>query len=145
MKILVAYDGSESADAALEDLARAGLAAGAEVLVMTMADVFVPPPINEEIDNTFPLYVPEGIRLAHERAQHKLEEAEALAKKASQKIRLAFPNWYVRYEAEADSPAWALIRTADQWKSDLIVVGAQGHAVFGGRLILGSVSQRVLY
>ena len=51
MKILVAYDGSESAHAALYDLKRAGLAAGAEVLVMTVADVFVPPPINEEIDN----------------------------------------------------------------------------------------------
>ena len=145
MKILVAYDGSESADAALEDLKRAGLAPGAEVLVMTVADVFVPPPINEEIDNTFPMYVPDGIRRAHERAQHKLEEAEALAKRASQQIRLAFPNWYVRYEAQADSPAWALIRTADQWKPDLIVMGAQGHTVLGGRLILGSVSQRVLY
>ena len=145
MKILVAYDGSESADAAVQDLARAGLVAGAEVLVMTVADVFVPPPINEAIDNTFPMYVPEGIRRAHERAQHKLEEAEALAKRASQQIRLAFPNWYVRYEAQADSPAWALIRTADQWKPDLIVMGAQGHAVLGGRLILGSISQRVLY
>jgi len=145
MKILVAYDGSDSADLALEDLKRAGLARGAEVLVMTVADVFVPPPIDEETDNTFPLYVPEGIRRAHERAQHKLQEAEALAKRASQQIRLAFPNWYVRYEAQADSPAWALIRTADQWKPDLIVMGAQGHAVFGGRLILGSISQRVLY
>lgn len=145
MKILIGYDGSESADAALEDLKRSGLAPGAEVLVMTVADVFVPAPINEEIDNTFPLYVPEGIRRAHERAQHKLEKAEALAKKASQQIRLSFANWYVRYEAQADSPAWALIRTADQWKPDLIVMGAQGHAVFGGRLILGSISQRVLY
>jgi nucleotide-binding universal stress UspA family protein len=145
MKILVAYDGSESADGALEDLKRAGLPRGVEVLVMTLADVFVPPPINEEIDNTFPLYVPEGIRRAHERAQHKLEEAETLAKRASQQIRLSFPNWYVRYEAQADSPAWALIRTADQWKPDLIMMGAQGHAVFGGRLILGSISQRVLY
>lgn len=145
MKILVAYDGSESADAALNDLKRAGLAAGAEVLVMTLADVFVPPPINEEIDNTFPLYVPHGIRLAHERAKHKLEDAEALAKRASQQIRLSFPNWHVRYEAQADSPAWALIRTADHWKPDLIVMGAQGHAVLGGRLILGSTSQRVLY
>ena len=145
MKILVGYDGSEFADAALEDLKRAGLAAGAEVLVMTLADVFVPPPINEEIDNTFPMYVPEGVKLAHERARHKLEEAEELAKKASQHIRLAFPSWYVRYDAQADSPAWALIRTADQWKPDLIVMGAQGHAVFGGRLILGSISQRVLY
>jgi len=145
MKILVAYDGSESAHAALDDLKRAGLAAGAEVLVMTLADVFVPPPNNEEIDNTFPMHVPEWIRRAHERAQHKLEEAEALAKKAGQQIRLSFPNWYVRYEAQADSPAWALIRTADQWKPDLIVMGAQGHALFGGRLILGSISQRVLY
>jgi nucleotide-binding universal stress UspA family protein len=145
MKILVAYDGSESADAALEDLKRAGLARGTEVLVMTVADVFVPPPIDEEIDNTFPLYIPEGIRRAHERAQHKLEEAEALAKRASQQIRLAFPNSYVRYEAQSNSPAWALIRTADQCRSDLIVMGAQGHAVFGGRLILGSISQRVLY
>ena len=38
-----------------------------------------------------------------------------------------------------------IIRTADQWKPDLIVMGAHGHAVFGGRLILGSISQRVLY
>jgi nucleotide-binding universal stress UspA family protein len=145
MKILVAYDGSECADAALEDLKRAGLGVGAEVLVMTVADVFVPPSIGEEVDNPFPMYVPEGIKRAHERAQHKLEQAETLAKKASKQIRLSFPGWYVRYEAQADSPAWALIRTSDQWKPDLIVMGAQGHAVFGGRLILGSISQRVLY
>jgi nucleotide-binding universal stress UspA family protein len=145
MKILVAYDGSECADAALEDLQRAGLADGAEVVVMAVADVFVPPPFDEDVDNTFPMYMPEGVKRAHERAQHKLEQAEGLAKKASRQIRLSFPSWHVRYEAQADSPAWALIRTADQWKPDLIVMGAQGHAVFGGRLILGSISQRVLY
>jgi nucleotide-binding universal stress UspA family protein len=145
MKILVAYDGSECADAALEDLKRAGLAAEVEVLVMSLADVFVPPPINEEVDNTFPMYVPDGIRRAHERAQHKLEQAEGLAKRATEEIKSVFPKWHVRYEAQADSPAWALIRTADQWKPDLIVMGARGHSVFGGRLILGSISQRVLY
>ena len=145
MKILVAYDGSESADAAVEDLKRAGFGAGAQVLVMTLADVFVPPANNEAVDETFPMYVPDGIRRAHQRAQHKLDQAEDLAKRASQQIRLSFPNWHVRYEAQADSPAWALIRTADEWKPDLIVMGAQGHAVFGGRLSLGSISQRVLY
>lgn len=145
MKILVAYDGSECADAALEDLKRAGLHVESEVLVMTLADVFVPPPINEETDNTFPLYVPEGIKLAHRRAQHQLEQAEALAKRASEHIKSVFPQWQVTYKAEADSPAWALISTADQWKPDLIVMGARGHSVFGGRLILGSISQRVLY
>ena len=146
MKILIAYDGSNDADAALEDLKRAGLGgvAGTEVLVMSLADVFVPPPI-DAADNTVPLYVPEDIRLAHERARHKLDDAEALAKRASEQVQSSFPDWHVRYEAQADSPAWALIRTADQWKPDLIVLGAQGHAVFGGRLILGSISQRVLY
>ena len=145
MKILIAYDGSESADAALEDLRRAGLGAEAEALVMTVADVFVPPPINEEIDNTFPLYVPAGIKRAHERAQDKLGEARELARQVGEQIRSLFPTWRVSSEAEADSPAWALIRKADQWKPDLIVMGARGHSVFGGRLILGSISQRVLY
>ena len=144
MKILVAYDGSKCADAALEDLRNAGLEGEAEVLVMSLADVFVPPPI-VEVDNTIPMYVPDAVRKAHERARHKLEEAEALAKRASEHIKSLFPKWHVSYEAQADSPAWALIRTADHWKPDLIVMGAQGHSVFGGRLILGSISQRVLY
>ena len=39
MKILVAYDGSDGSDAALEDLQRAGLPTTAEVLLMTLADV----------------------------------------------------------------------------------------------------------
>ena len=68
-----------------------------------------------------------------------------MAKRASEQIKKSFPEWHVRHEALADSPAWALIRTADEWKADLIVVGARGHSVLGGRLILGSVSQRVLY
>ena len=145
MKILVAYDGSEYADAALDDLKRAGLGSEVEVLVMTLADVFVPPPIDEEIDNTFPMYVPEGVRRAHERAQLKLEEAQTLAKRASERIKSMFPDWHISYDTEADSPAWALIRKADQWTPDLILMGARGLSVFGGRLILGSISQRVLY
>ena len=145
MKILIAYDGSEYANAALHDLKRAGLGSEVDAVVMTLADVFVPPPIDETVDNTFPMYVPEGVKRAHERAQQKLEEARGLAKRASEEIRSLFPDWHVSSEAEADSPAWALIRKADEWKPDLIVIGARGLSVFGGRLILGSVSQRVLY
>ena len=142
MKILVAYDGSEHADAALHDLKRAGLGSDVEVLVMTLADVFVPPGIDED---TLPMYMPEGVKRAHEQARHKLAEAQGLAKRASEQLHSIFPDWIVSFEAEADSPAWALIRKADQWKPDLIVMGARGHSVFGGRLILGSISQRVLY
>lgn len=145
MKILIAYDGSESADAAIEDLKSAGFPKTAEARVLSLADVFLPPPINEEVDNTFPMYVPAGVRRAHERAESKLKQADSMAKQASEKIQLSFPEWQVRHEALADSPAWAIIKAADQWKPDLVVVGAQGHSVLGGRLILGSVSQRVLY
>ena len=130
MKILVAYDGSDSADAALDDLRNAGVGAAAEVLVMSMADVFLPPP---------------SFKIAHERALHQLHQSEALAQQAREQIKSAFPDWNVQYEALADSPAWAVIRKADEWKPDLIVMGARGHSVLGGRLILGSISQRVVY
>src|SRR6185369_17243696 len=143
MKILLAYDGSECAEIALTDLQRAGLPEEAEVVVMSLADLFVPPP--DESDSTAPAYVPEEIRHAHEHAQHMLEQSEVLAKRASEQIKSVFPGWTISHKAEADSPAWALIRKADEWKPDLIVMGARGHSVFGGRLILGSISQRVLY
>lgn len=145
MKILIGHDGSESANTALEDLKAAGLDTESDVLVMCVADVFVPPPINEEIDDTFPMQVPEGIKRAHERARHKLEQAGDLAKQVRDRIMSLFPDWTVNSHAEADSPAWALLRKADSWKPDLIIMGARGHSVFGGRLILGSISQRVLY
>lgn len=145
MKILIAYDGSECANAALDSLRHAGLPNEADTIVMTVADVFVPPPINEEIDNTFPLYVPDGIRRAHAHAERELEKARSLTEQAGKRLRSAFPNWKVQSEAVADSPAWAVISKADEWKPDLIIVGSHGHSVLGGRLILGSVSQKVLY
>ena len=144
MKILIAYDGSEWAEAALEDLKLAGLDLEAEVLVMSVADVFIPDPVNEE-DDSGTGYVPEAVKRARENAQHLLGQAEVLAGQASEQIKSTFPNWNVSYQAEADSPAWAVIKKADDWKPDLVVMGARGHSVFGGRLILGSISQRVLY
>lgn len=143
MRILIAYDGSDHADAAIASLSSAGLPSKAEVVVMSVADVFVPPPIKEE--EMFPPHEPEVVRLAHERAEEKLGEAEAMATRAEEQIRTRFPQWQVSHEAVADSPAWALISKADNWKPDLVVMGARGHSVLGGRLILGSVSQRVLY
>ncbi len=141
MKILIAYDGSECAETALEDLKHVGLPAEVEALVMSMADVFLPPP-DDEVET---VYVPDAVKRARELAQDQLGAAAAAAKHATEQIKSLFPNWQVRSEALADSPAWALIRTADQWNPDLIIMGARGHSVFGGRLILGSISQRVLY
>jgi nucleotide-binding universal stress UspA family protein len=143
MKILVAYDGSDGSDAALKDLGRAGLPDTAEVLVMSLADVFLPP--DDQSDKTATPYVPETVKLAHQRAQQKLEEAQDMAQRASEQIKSMFPTWSVQHEALADSPAWGLLRTADHWKPDLVVMGARGKSVRQARLILGSISQRVLY
>src|ERR1043166_7573552 len=43
MKILIGHDGSQSADAALVDLQRAGLPVEAEALVVSVADVMMVP------------------------------------------------------------------------------------------------------
>ena len=115
MKILIGYDGSECADAALEDLRRAGLPDRAEALVLSVADVFVPAPVDEEIDNTFPFYVPAGVKRAHEHAARVLGGARATAERAAGRVRESFPGWGVRAEASADSPAWALVLKAGEW------------------------------
>jgi nucleotide-binding universal stress UspA family protein len=142
MKILIAYDGSEFADAAIEDLRHAGLPATAETLVFSVADVFVPPAIAAG-DDVLP--EPAAVRRAHQRAERKLKEAETRARDASERLRKDFPEWKVSYEAAAESPAWAIIFKAGEWQADLIVVGSHGKSGLAGRLILGSVSQRVLY
>ena len=145
MKILIGYDGSECAEPALEGLRRAGLPAEADVLVVSVADVFLPPPANKETDDIFPLIVPASVELAHEQAAKKVAHAHDLAHKAKTTLSRLFPKWEIQVEACADSPAWALIKRAWKWKPNLIVVGSHGHSAFGGRLILGSVSLRVLY
>jgi nucleotide-binding universal stress UspA family protein len=114
MKILIAYDGSSHADAAIDDLRRAGLPREAEAVVVCVRQEAM--------------------------AQ---EEAQTLAHAASQHVLSYFPSWKVQTEVRSGAPAWELIRMADDWKPDLLVVGSQGRSALG-RLLLGSVSQKVV-
>ena len=43
MKILIAYDGSRYAEAALDDLTRAGLPTDVEAHILSVAEVWLPP------------------------------------------------------------------------------------------------------
>lgn len=144
MKILIGYDGSDFSEAALRDLTRAGLPGVGEALIMSVADVFQPPPIKEE-DTVFPLSVRAGVWRADKVAAEAIGEARDMAEGAKATVLKLLPGWQVISESCAESPAWALIKKADEWKPDLIVVGSASHVVMGGRVILGSVSQRVLY
>ena len=44
MEILIGYDGSDCAEAALDDLKRAGLPPNAEACILSVAEVWLPPP-----------------------------------------------------------------------------------------------------
>ena len=143
-KLLIAYDGSACSDAALNDLRRAGLPPAVEAIIVTVADVILPPS-DEALPDVPAIRIPEVERHAREHAQRAIEEARALAERAAKRVKADFPGWEVRAEVRSDSPAWGLLKMADKVKPDLIVVGSHGHSLMGGRLILGSVSQRVLY
>jgi nucleotide-binding universal stress UspA family protein len=128
MKVLVAYDGSECADAALDDLRRAGLPSDAEIKVLSVVENWLPPPSALEI------------------IEHVDREKEYLALARRGGIRLVSmePGWDVKPESGAGSPATVLIEKADEWGADLIVVGSHGHTALG-RFFFGSVSQKVLH
>ena len=141
MKILLAYDGSSCAVAALNDLQRAGLPAVAEVRILSVAEVFLPPPPDAPAVGAAP--PPVGVQRAQARALQAVEEARSLAMQARDRVLERFPGWQVQADARADAPAWAVIKEADAWQPDLIVVGSHGRSALG-RLVIGSVSHRVV-
>jgi nucleotide-binding universal stress UspA family protein len=145
-QLLIAYDGSACADAALNDLRRAGLPPTLEAVVVTVAYVFLPPTEGEMLpDELIPPGVAAMVRPHQLHVEEELKKALELARQGASRVRADFPEWSVRAEADGDNPAWAVIKMAGSLKADLIVIGSHGHSSAGGRLILGSVSQRVLY
>lgn len=141
MKILIAYDGSESADIAIDGLQRAGLPSeNVEARVVSIGEVWLPPP--EVGDETFPPKAP-GLKEARERASQVMEEAERLAQLGSKRVQKRFTGWQVSHEVRNGSPGFELLNCARECAMDLIVVGSHGHTALG-RFVLGSVSQKVL-
>lgn len=144
MRILIGYDDSEYARAALADLQRAGLPPDAEVLVLAAVDAWLPSEA-PAADATLP-------RLSEIRAKilDAIDRQRKGAEQAAERLGAAFPGWTIRVEACADSPGWALVKRAEGVDggiggkpADLVVVGSRGRSGLQ-RLLLGSVSHRVL-
>jgi nucleotide-binding universal stress UspA family protein len=133
MKILIGYDGSACADAAIDALRTAGLPAKSEALVICVADGSLPSPdeITQEANSD-------------DSCRSKLEGAEALAQKAGNTIASYFPRWTISAEGLWGSPAQVILDTADWWHPDLIVVGSHGRSPVA-RLFLGSVSLELIH
>ena len=73
-KVLIAYDGSSCSDAALRDLVHAGLPLAVDALVVTMADIILPPP-DDELPDVPAVRIPEVERHAKERGERFRQRA----------------------------------------------------------------------
>ncbi|MBS1788500.1 MAG: universal stress protein [Acidobacteria bacterium] len=134
MKILIAYDGSECADIALDDLLRAGLPSKAEAKVVSVAEQVVPFPA------TFGMVETDFVESLLPEFANLKEQTEF----ASSKLKVAFPEWKVMTVVGVGSPSSFIINQADEWKPDLVVVGSHGRSAIG-RLFLGSVSLKLVH
>jgi nucleotide-binding universal stress UspA family protein len=146
MRILIAYDGSDCAEAALDDLAQAGLPETAEAIVMSITEVWLPPPpvsSYEIVEQAMSVHVPADLKKVYAKGSRAVKEAKALAERGVARVRASFPKWKVQAQAIYGSPAWELVFKADKWKPDLIIVGSHGRSALG-RFVLGSVSQRIV-
>jgi nucleotide-binding universal stress UspA family protein/predicted transcriptional regulator len=140
MKIVIGYDGSEYADAALNDLRRAGLPRDVEALIVSVVEGVIPPPDSEIIEKAL---TSRRVTSAVAQASHALTQAQECARLGGERVKSLFPQWEVRTEYLTGAPADALMWRAADWGADLIVVGSQGRSALG-RLFLGSVSRKVV-
>ena len=98
MKILIGYDGSECADAALDDLTQAGLPPTGEVHILSVAEVWLPPPppsSYEIIEEARHANSPAELQRDFAKRCPAAKDALALAERARDRLQTRFPEWKV--------------------------------------------------
>ena len=94
MRLLIAVDGSDRSDVAIEDLTRAGLPRKADAVIVAIGVL-----------------------------SRKSAENAGLAR-AVQSLRKSFPGWIIHIEAGVTMNRASLVAKAEAWQPDLIVTGA---------------------
>jgi nucleotide-binding universal stress UspA family protein len=122
-RILIAYDGSESAERALDEVAR--MANGSAVTVVSVAELL------PQVGRAGAMMLPE----VYAERETQLEEAKAKLAKLGVDAKTV--------ERRGDA-AEMIIDEAEQEKADLIVVGTRGLST-ARSWMLGSVSSRVMH
>jgi len=129
--LIVAYDGSSYADAAIDDLRRAGLGDDVVAIVVSVPDRWV-------------LELPEAIDEVDEPTRRSVMEAREYARVGAERLSSLFPRWRVEPRVKPLSPAEAVLSAIEEMSADMVVVGSRGRNAVG-RLLLGSVSQSLLH
>lgn len=147
IRIFIGYDGSSTAQAALDDLRRAGLPRDAEAVILAVSEVWLPAPPTSQASRTAepstsrksstPPATQAGAALA------PISATRALAVEAKTQLQKQFPAWKIKIQEASGSPAREILTNGLKLKPHLIVVGSQGQSGLG-RFLLGSVSQKVI-
>lgn len=144
MNILIAWDGSDGAMAAVEDLQLAGLPADAQVRVLVVADTWPQLPETSFADLDERALAPLSLasQRAHLLAAEALQEARALSQEAQLRVAGLFPPWQVESKVIGGPAAPVILSEAERWPADLVVLGSHGRSAVR-RVFFGSVSQKV--
>jgi Universal stress protein UspA and related nucleotide-binding proteins len=134
MKVLVAYDGSESAEAAVVDLRRAGLPKDSEILVVSVAAADVTPTAGSDLPAS----------AISQASKTDLYVGKALTETVHKWIESNFPEWKSTSQVLVGSPVTAILEKTVSWRPDLIVVGSHGRSL-AGSILLGSVSKKLTH
>jgi nucleotide-binding universal stress UspA family protein len=130
LRVLIPYDGSETAEATLKDLSRAGLPRELDALI-AVTQVWLPSSPYEItsavsarrmklLTSGFSSYVP---------ALQDHEEQRVLSLEAERRLRSMFPEGRVKTEAIQDTAAMAqaILERAKRWGAELIILGSKAH------------------
>lgn len=138
LKILLAIDGSEQSESAVDEITRRCFPPDSDVRIISVV---------EEPAAYFPGAFPgDGVNMnfsveiekaARERARVAVEKAAAKLR-SDEKVR----GFNLSTKVISGSPKQSILDEAEAFGADLIVVGSHGHGMVG-RFLLGSVSQAV--
>jgi nucleotide-binding universal stress UspA family protein len=129
MRLVIGYDGSPCADAALDDLQRAGLPAEGRILLTLVTEIWLSPLSGVESKST-------------PAETERIERNRQILRRATERLTAGLPRWEIETLIEAGSPAATILHRAAEWGADMIVVGSHGFTKVE-RFFIGSVSQRV--
>jgi nucleotide-binding universal stress UspA family protein len=135
MKVLIGYDGSTHADAAIDDLGRAGLPPKADAIVLSAVEW----PTMQALQSWGMVetdFSPEWME--------RIAAAQQLGEAGSNRLRTQFPDWKIEVEPSGGNPADVILQKGNTWPADLIVVGTHGRSALG-RALLGSVSMKLIH
>lgn len=134
IKILLATDGSEYSSAAIRSVANRPWPKGSEVRVLAVPEPFFP-------TGEFPYFASEEIENINTAA---LKEAKKQVDAGIEILSKAKLTTTMETPFPQDSPARVILKEAERWGAQMIVLGSHGRRGFD-RLTTGSVSEHVAF